>query len=116
MVDKSGIYLAYLNVTPKQGAERLDTWPSFRAEHLREESALSVHEDAHALSLSFRGGTGSCVIEDYVTRAKNHHDHEIACFVQGSRSASVLVAAAPSYAWGKYAAQLERAISAFRVT
>ena len=51
-----------------------------------------------------------------MTRAQNHHDHEIACFVQGGRSASVLVAAAPSYAWGKYAAQLERAISAFRVT
>jgi hypothetical protein len=115
LIDPRGDYLAYLNVTPKQGQERLATWPEFRLERLRDESARSVHEDARALDLPFRGGTGSCVIDDYVTRVKHHHYREIACFVQGSRSGDVVVAAAPPSQWSRFGALLERAVASFRI-
>jgi hypothetical protein len=112
--DRQGNYLAYLNSSPRQGGEQLSTWPDFRLETLRQKNS-SVHEVARAFELSFRGGTGSCVIDDYVTRIKNHHFHEIACLVLGRGTAGVVVATAPPSEWGRVGAQLERAISAYEV-
>jgi len=112
--DRNGNYLAYLNSTPKQGDERLSTWPDFRLGILREEQT-SVHEIARAYGLSFRGGMGSCVIDDYVTRVKHHHFREIACFVLAHGAGSVVVAAAPSSDWGRVGARLERAVAAYEV-
>jgi hypothetical protein len=113
--DRSGKYFAYLNSTSQQGDEHLSTWPSFRLTSLRGESELSVHEDAQKLGLSFRGGTGSCVIDDYVTRIHSNHYHEIACFVQGKTAASVIVAAATESNWPASAAELEQAVAAYQV-
>lgn len=105
----------YPNATPRQGGERLSTWPSYRVRHNRAESN-SVREDAHALGLAFLGGKGSCVIDDYRTRVKGNHYREIACFVQGRTRASVVVAAALQSGWARAAALLERAIAAYQAT
>jgi hypothetical protein len=70
---------------------------------------------ARAFGLAFRGGTGSCVIDDYVTQVKSHHFHEIACLVLGQGTGGVVVATAPPSEWERVGPQLERAISAYEV-
>ena len=113
--DRNGTVLVYLNAGPKTGNEQMSNWPSFRIDHLREEPNRSVHMDAHASGLNFRGGKGSCVLDDYVTRVKAHHYREIACLVQGRTAESVIVAAALVSAWPEYAPQLEHAVQSWQV-
>jgi hypothetical protein len=112
----SGAVRTFLNVTPRQGGETLANWAAFRLGHLRADDASSARLDSAATGLRFRGGTGSCVIDDYVTKTGANHYREIACYVQGAHRASVLIAAAPAADWDTYAAQLEQAVSAFTVT
>jgi hypothetical protein len=112
--DRDGNFLAYLNSTPRQGGERLSTWPDFRLAALRARN-VAVREVGRAFGLSFRGGTGSCVIDDYVTRVGSHRFQEIACLVLGQGTGGVVVAAAPPTEWGRLGPQLERAISAYEV-
>lgn len=114
-LDAHGTVLVYLDATPEQGPESLRDWPSYRIAVVRGESN-DVHEDGHAFRLRFRGGTGSCVLDDYRTRVQNHHYREMACFVQGRRYATVLVAAALESEWTRSLKTLERAIDAYRVT
>jgi hypothetical protein len=111
--DKSGTVLVYLNSTPQQGAENLANWPQFRIAHDRAEST-GVHKEAAAIGLGFLNAVGSCVIDRYVTRVRANHYREIACFVQGSATASVIVGAALESEWTRAAPLLERAISAYR--
>jgi hypothetical protein len=113
-LNASGSYLMYLNATLRQGAESLRDWPRFRVNHL-------LHEDASAASLlaasgrvRFTGGTGSCVLDRYVTKIKAHHYTELACFVQGRTSASVIVAAAPTAGWARASRLLTRAVGAYQ--
>lgn len=113
--DRNGTELMYLNAGPKTGNEQMSNWPSFRIDHLREELNRSVREDARGSDLAFRGGQGSCVIDDYITRVKAHHYREIACFVQGRTTESVIVAAVLARVWPKYAPQLERAVETWQV-
>jgi hypothetical protein len=68
-----------------------------------------------AIGLYFRGGTGSCLIDDYVTRIGAHHYQEIACLVQGRTSASVIVAAAPAAMWAQARPLLLRAVAAYLI-
>jgi hypothetical protein len=110
-----GAYELYLNVTPRQGAETLAHWAAFRLRFLRADSAATAHLDAAATGITFRGGTGSCVIDDYVTRIGAHHYQEIACLVQGRTGASVIVAAAPAAAWAHSRPLLFRAVAAYQV-
>jgi len=84
-----GAFQLYLNVTPRQGAETLAHWAAFRLAFLRADNAATVHLDAAATGVAFRGGTGSCVIDDYITRAGGYHFQEIACLVQGRHGGSV---------------------------
>ncbi len=77
----SGSIMVYLNVTPRQGDETLRDWAEFRVDHLREEDARSARPDGSASGLAFRGGTGPCVIDDYVTRVRANR-------VPGARRAS----------------------------
>lgn len=114
--DRSGdVTLVYLNAGPKNGGEKMAGWPQFRLDHLREEHARAVHEEAHASGVPFRGGRGSCVMDDYITRRKGHHYRELACFVQGRTAASVIVAAALVGEWPKYGPQLIRAVESWQV-
>jgi hypothetical protein len=110
-----GTYLIYLNATPRQGGENLGNWATYRLHVLRAEDASLAHEDAAATGLSFLGGTGSCIIDDYITRIGAHHYQELACLVQGHHGSSVIVAAAPAADWGHARPLLERAVAAYRV-
>lgn len=111
--DKTGRILVYLNSTPRQGAETLVNWPQFRIAHDQAEST-AVHRDAAAVALGFRNAVGSCVIDHYTTRYHANRYSEIACFVQGNTTASVVVGAALQSEWKRARPLLERAISAYR--
>jgi len=116
LTTKSGTVLVYLNVTPKQGDETLSDWPDFRVGHLLGDTASAAKITGRATGLEFRGGNGSCVLDSYVTKKHANHYREIACFVQGAHTASVLVAAAPAGDWGTYQGLLEEAVSAYAVS
>lgn len=111
----SGAYLLYLNVTPRQGAESLRDWPSFRVGHQRDEDASHVTLLAVRRGVHFIGGTGTCVIDAYVTRVRANHYTELACFVRGRTSATVIVAASPTASWPSASGLLDRAVSAYQV-
>ncbi len=102
----------YLNLTPRQGAETLANWPSFRIEHLDDEGSKDVRLIASAHGLSFRSGRGSCVIDSYRTSRTRYR--EIACLVAGTRTSSVIVGAVPSKTWAQQAETIERAIASLR--
>lgn len=108
-----GAFLLYLNATPRQGDESLRNWAAFRLGLLRSDNASSAHEDAAATAVRFRGGIGSCVIDDYVSRIGGHHYEEIACLAQGRTGASVIVAAAPAAQWSTARPVLTRAVAAY---
>lgn len=110
-----GAIQVYLNATPQQGTERLQGWAASRVKLLRSDDAAWAHQDAAAQGVQFRGGTGSCVIDDYLTRIGAHHYEEIACLVQGRTNASVIVAAAPAAAWAQVRPLLFRAVAAYLV-
>jgi hypothetical protein len=110
-----GTFQLYLNATPRQGAESLAHWAAFRLRFLRDDSATSAHLDGAAQRVGFRGGSGSCVIDDYTTRVGAHHFQEIACLVQGRHSGSVVVAAAPAATWAQARPLLLRTVEAYQV-
>jgi hypothetical protein len=111
----AGAFQLYLNATPRQGSERLARWAAIRLHLLRSDTAASAHQVAAAQRIKFRGGTGSCVIDRYVTRIGGHHFQEIACLVRGHTSASVIVAAAPAATWAQARPLLLRAVAAYLV-
>jgi hypothetical protein len=108
-----GRFLGYLNLTPRQGAETLSNWSSFRVEHNAEEGDTTVKRLAAAGDLRFLTGRGACVKDAYTTRTGSRYV-EIACLVVGSRGGWVVVGAAPPSAWGRESAVLERAIEGVR--
>jgi hypothetical protein len=110
-----GAFQLYLNATPRQGSEQLAHWAGFRLHLLRSDDAASAHQIAAARGIRFRGGTGSCVIDRYVTRIGGHHFQEIACLVKGHTSVSVIVAAAPAAAWAQARPLLLRAVAAYLI-
>jgi len=114
-VSPKGVFRLYLNATPRQGDEQLRGWAAFRLRLLTADDAASAHELAAAQDVAFRGGTGSCVIDTYVTRIGAHHYQEIACLVQGRTSASVIVAAAPAATWAQASPLLLRAVAAYQI-
>lgn len=110
--DTADRFLGYLNVTPRQGAESLGTWAAFRTGHNADEGDRAVTTLAAAAGLRFRTGQGSCVRDAYTTSTGGRYI-ELACLVQGSRAASVIVGAAPPATWTRTAPLIERAIAAF---
>ena len=114
-VSPGGAFELYLNATPRQGDEQLTGWAAFRLRLLTADDAASARELAAAQGVQFRGGTGSCVIDTYVTRIGAHRYQEIACLVQGRTSASVIVAAAPAATWTQASPLLLRAVAAYQV-
>jgi hypothetical protein len=113
LVRPDGSFLGYLNVTPRQGAEKLSGWAAFRVAHNADEGDRNVTKLAAATEIRFLDGPGSCVKDSYSTQVGSHYI-EIACIVQGSKSTSVIVAATPPGSWAKVSPQVERAIEAFR--
>jgi hypothetical protein len=114
-LSRAGAFQFYLNATPRQGSESLQHWAAFRLRLLRSDDAASAHEVAAAEHVKFRGGTGSCVIDDYLTRIGARHYQEVACLVQGQTSASVIVAAAPAATWTQARPLLFHAVAAYLV-
>jgi hypothetical protein len=108
----SGRIVGYLNATPRQGDESAATWPAFRLAHNREEGDREVRRLAAAADLRFRSGTGSCVIDSYLTTSGNRF-REIACIVSGRSATTVIVAAAPPSHGAVESQVLERAVNAF---
>ena len=100
---------------PGKAASACTAGPHSGCRLLRSDDAASAHQDAAAQGVQFRGGTGSCVIDDYLTRIGAHHYQEIACLVQGRTSASVIVAAAPAATWAQARPLLFRAVAAYLV-
>jgi hypothetical protein len=111
----AGAYLLYLNATPKQGNETLSGWPEFRIDHVAGEEHTTPRLVAASRGVRFLGGTGSCVIDTYVTKVKANHFTEIACYVQGKSSSSVIIGAAPTADWARASGPLMRAVAAFQV-
>jgi hypothetical protein len=105
----TGIYLGYLNITPREGEETLSNWRTFRIEHNREEGDRNVKELAAVDSLSFRTGHGNCVKDSYVGGTGDPYI-EIACLIAGPKLSVVAVGAAPPSAWPRQAPVIERAI------
>ena len=108
-----GHIVGYLNATPRQGDESLAGWSSFRIEHNQEEGDTNVKLVAAADNLMFRGGHGSCVIDDYRS-SSGHQYREVACIVAGTKATTVIVGAAPPQDWHSQGPAIERAISAFK--
>jgi hypothetical protein len=108
-----GQFLAYLNLTPRQGAESLSDWSAFRISHNAEEGDRSVKRLAAAHGLHFLHGDGACVKDSYTTKVGAQFV-EIACLVDGPRAESVIVGAAPPGRWNRESGTLERAIEAVR--
>jgi len=111
----SGAYLMYLNATPKQSSETLGNWPGFRIEHLKKENAVTARLIAESRGVRFLGGTGTCVVDAYVTKVKSNHYTELACFVRGQTTSSVIIAAAPTARWASASRVLMRAVAAYQV-
>jgi hypothetical protein len=111
LLGEEGRYLGYLNVTPRQGAENVATWASFRIAHNADEGDTAVKRIAAATGLRFRAGHGSCVKDSYTTRTGARYV-EVACLIAGPRAESVIVGAAPRDSWSSTSTALERAISA----
>jgi hypothetical protein len=109
--DGRGRYLAYLNVTPRQGDEQLAGWPSFRVTRNREEGDREVRRVAAAENLRFRDARGSCVIDDYVSRVGANRYRELACILTGHRFIDVFVGATLRPDWAALGSSVERAVT-----
>ncbi len=110
-IGSGGAILGYLNATPRQGAESLSNWPSFRIHHMREEGSREVKLLASATGIRFRSGHGSCVLDEYRNAATRYR--EIACLVAGARASTVIVGAAPADRWSREAPAIQPAIASF---
>jgi hypothetical protein len=96
-------------VTPRQGAEQLAGWPSFRLARNREEGDREVTRVAAAENLRLRGARGSCVIDDYVSRVGANRYRELACLVSGHSFIDVFVGATLRASWAALGSSVERA-------
>ena len=112
-VTPAGDYVTYLNVTPRQGGESIANWARFRLEHLADDTAGPAILLAAAQGLAFRGGTGSCVLDDYTSRIGAHRYREIACLVSGDRGDSVLIAATLAADWPQQEQVLKLAVDSY---
>ena len=110
----SSVYLAYMNVTPRQGSEQLNDFAAFRVDRLSDEN-VNVHLDAAKEAVRFVGGTGTCVVDDYMTRVGHNHYQEISCLVAGRHGTYGIVAAALTDQWTKWSAVLRQAVASFTV-
>jgi hypothetical protein len=98
-------YRLYVNVTPNSAA--VEGFPAARIDHQREEE-LDVHVLGSAPVVTFHGGRGACVADDYVTRVGAHHYQEISCLVAGRHGTVEVVTAALTSHWNEEAGTFRR--------
>lgn len=110
-VDAGGRIVGYLNVTPRQSGETLAGWARFRITHNMAENERSVRLEAAITGVRFRSGVGNCVRDSYTTSIGARYV-ELACLVKGSKTSTVIVAAAPPGDWERIGPLLERSLSA----
>ncbi len=111
--DAAGAYHGYLNVTPRQGDERLSSWPAFRLGRNRDEGDTQLRALASAAGLRFRHAVGSCVIDDYRSRVGSHPYRELACLVTGRRFTDVFIGATLQGDWSRLGGDIELAATSF---
>jgi hypothetical protein len=111
--DSRGLYRGYLNVTPRQGAEQLAGWATFRAERNTQEGDRRTRVVAAAENLRLGSARGSCVVDDYLSRVGSHPYREVACIFTGRRYTNVFVGATLVRDWPTLGRVVERAASAF---
>jgi hypothetical protein len=109
--DRHGLYRGYLNVTPREGTERPTGWADFRTGRNRAEGDRLVRERAAGEGLRFADATGSCVVDDYLSRVGSNPYTELACIVEGRLYTNVFVGAALSRDWPRLGPVIERAAS-----
>jgi hypothetical protein len=113
--DGRGLYRGNLNVTPRQGGERLAGWADFRTNRNRAEGDRRVREHVAAEGLHFAAADGSCVIDDYLSRVGSNPYTELACIASGRRYTNVFIGAALSRDWAALGPLIERAAAALIV-
>lgn len=96
-----GLYLGYLNVTPRQGAEQLAGWAAFRAARNAGDGDKHVRIVNSAENVAFTNARGSCVTDEYLSKVGANAYRELACIVAGRHSTSVFVGAALAGEWSK---------------
>ena len=111
--DHSGRYAGYLNVTPRQGAERLAGWAAFRIARNEEEGDTELRLLTATEGVRFIDARGSCVLDQYRSRVGAHAYRELACIVSGRTHTSVFVGAALVSAWPAIGPVLKRAARTF---
>ncbi len=92
--DRRGLYLGYLNLTPRQGAEQLAGWAAFRTRRNAEDGDAQVRIVSSREGVMFSNARGSCIVDDYLSRVGRHPYRELACIVSGRHRISVFVGAA----------------------
>jgi hypothetical protein len=107
--DRNGRYLGYLNLTPRQGDERLSSWTTFRIRHNEAEGNHDVRLLAARRGLRLARWTVACVQDAYTTSTAVRY-MEFACLT-GGRHPSAVVAAAPPADWRLETPTLELAVS-----
>jgi hypothetical protein len=107
--DRAGLYRGYLNVTPRQGSERLAGWAAFRTHRNTEDGDRGVRELSSSEHVAFMHARGSCVEDAYLSRVGAHPYRELACIVAGRRSTSVFVGATLVSDWGTLGPVVRRA-------
>ena len=111
--DRAGRYRGYLNVTPRQGAERLAGWAAFRVHRNVEEGDRHVRELTASKDVSFDNAHGSCVEDWYLSRVGANPYHELACIVAGHHSTSVFIGATLASDWRTLGPTVRRAAAEF---
>jgi hypothetical protein len=107
--DRAGRYLGYLNVTPRQGAERLAGWAAFRTARNAADGDRHVRTRSAAEDVRFAGGArGSCVTDEYLSRVGANPYRELACIVSGRHATSVFVGAVLTPRWRTLGPIVER--------
>lgn len=104
--------LGYLNITPRQAAETLGTWASFRVRHNAKEGDHAVRTLGQP-RLRFASSRSRCVRDSYVTKTGAHYV-ELACLVTGRRAGTVIVGAAPPREWPRVAPEIAQAFRRLR--
>jgi hypothetical protein len=105
----TGSLVGYLNLTPRQGDETAAQWERFRLGHLRGDHEHAVRAIAYSPSVRLAGGRGACLTDAYTTTTGARYE-ELACIVEGRRSA-VVVGAAPPARWAAQEPVIAKAIA-----